>query len=138
MPTMSEIVAPTLSAAEGGDSGVVRAIDRISSLAGFIASIALGGMAIVVCYEVISRYVFNSPTTWVTEVSTYLFVAVSFLGLAEAQRANAHIQVELLVDRLGKEQRAFIELIGLWIGMLVVTIATWHCARFTYLEYLND
>ena len=114
---MSEIVAPALHAPDADDLGVVRAIDRISASAGFIASVALAIMTIVVCYEVISRYVFNAPTTWVTEVSTYLFVAVVFLGLAEAQRANAHIQVEILVDRLGKEQRAFVELVGLWLGV---------------------
>jgi tripartite ATP-independent transporter DctM subunit len=135
---MSEIVAPALHAPDADDLGVVRAIDRISAFAGFIASVALAVMTIVVCYEVISRYIFNAPTTWVTEVSTYLFVAVVFLGLAEAQRANAHIQVEILVDRLGREQRMFIELVGLWLGVLFATIAAWHCARFTFLEYLHD
>ena len=128
---MSEIVAPALHAPGAGDMAVVRAIDLISASAGFIASVALAIMTIVVCYEVISRYLFNAPTTWVTEVSTYLFVAVVFLGLAEAQRANAHIQVEILVDRLGREERAFIELVGLWLGVLFATIAAWHCARFT-------
>ena len=135
---MSEIVAPALHAPDADDLGVVRAIDRISASAGFIASVALAIMTIVVCYDVISRYIFNAPTTWVTEVSTYLFVAVVFLGLAEAQRANAHIQVEILVDRLGRQQRAFIELVGLWLGVLFATIAAWHCARFTFLEYLHD
>ena len=135
---MSEAIAPASNIGEAGSLGAVRAIDRISSIAGFIAAVALAGMTVAVCYEVISRYIFNSPTTWVTEVSTYLFVAVAFLGLAEAQRANAHIQVELLVDRLGKEQRAFVELIGLWLGVLFVTIAAWQCARFTFLEYSND
>ncbi|MET0653228.1 MAG: TRAP transporter large permease subunit [Hyphomicrobiaceae bacterium] len=135
---MSEITAPALHAAATDDLPVVRIINRISASAGFIASVALAIMTVVVCYEVISRYIFNAPTTWVTEVSTYLFVAVVFLGLAEAQRANAHIQVEILVDRLGKQERAFIELVGLWLGVLFATIAAWHCARFTFLEYLHD
>src|SRR5262245_38999485 len=135
---MSEIAAPALHAPDAKDLAVVRAIDRISASAGFIAAVALAIMTLVVCYEVVSRYLFNSPTTWVTEISTYLFVAVVFLGLAEAQRANAHIQVEILVDRLDAEQRAFVELVGLWLGVLFATIAAWHCARFTFLEYLHD
>lgn len=135
---MSEIVAPALCPPDSGQSAVVRAIDRISSFSGVVASAALAVMTVIVCYEVISRYIFNAPTTWVTEISTYLFVAVVFLGLAEAQRANAHIQVEILVDRLGKENRAFIELVGLWLGVLFVTIAAWHTARFTFQEYIHD
>jgi tripartite ATP-independent transporter DctM subunit len=135
---MSEIVAPALHAPATDHATVVRAIDRISAFAGAIASVALAAMTVIVCYEVIARYVFNAPTTWVTEISTYLFVAVVFLGLAEAQRANAHIQVEILVDRLGPEQRAFVELVGLWLGVLFVVIAAWHSARFTFLEYVHD
>jgi tripartite ATP-independent transporter DctM subunit len=136
---MSEIVAPALHVPPAAENApVVRVIDRISAFAGLISSVALAAMTLVVCYEVISRYVFNEPTTWVTEVSTYLFVAISFLGLAEAQRANAHIKVELLVDRLAPDTQNFLELIGLWLGVVFSTVAAWHCARFTFLEYVND
>ena len=136
---MSEIVAPALHASGAGENApVVRVIDRISIFAGFIASLALAAMTLVVCFEVISRYVFNEPTTWVTEISTYLFVAISFLGLAEAQRANAHIKVELLVDRLAPDTQKFLELVGLWLGVVFATVAAWHCARFTFQEYIHD
>ncbi len=119
-------------------SAVVRGIDRLSEAAGFIAAISLAFLTIIVCYEVIARFVFNAPTTWVTEVGTYVFVAIVFLGFAVAQRANAHIQVEVLVDRLSKEKRAFIELVGLWLGILFISIAAWQTARFTFLEYVHD
>ena len=119
-------------------SAVVRGIDLISALAGFVAALALAAMTIIVCYEVVLRYLFNSPTTWVTEIGTYLFVAVVFLGLAEAQRANAHIQVEILVDRLSAQNRKFAEVVGLWLGLLFVVATAWHSARFTFLEYVHD
>ena len=111
---MSEVQAAPLAAGapELDRSTVVRTLDRISAAAGFISSIGLAAMTLIVCYEVVSRFVFNSPTTWVIEIGTYLFVAIVFLGLAAAQRANAHIQVEILVDQLDKNRRAFIELIG--------------------------
>ena len=124
--------------AAGSASTVVRGIDLISGLAGFVAALALAAMAVIVCFEVVSRYLFNSPTTWVTEIGTYLFVAVVFLGLAEAQRANAHIQVEILVDRLSARNRNFVELVGLWLGLLFVVATAWHSARFTFLEYVHD
>jgi tripartite ATP-independent transporter DctM subunit len=119
-------------------SPVVRAIDRLSQAAGFVAALLLTILTAIVCFEVVSRYVFNAPTTWVTEIGTYLFVAIVFLGLAAAQRANAHIQVEILVDRLDARKRAFVELIGLWLGLIFVTVTAWHTARFTWLEFVND
>ena len=118
---MSEVhgLALTQEAPQLDKSAVVRGIDKLSEASGFIAAISLAFLTIIVCYEVISRFVFNAPTTWVTEIGTYVFVATVFLGLAVAQRANAHIQVEVLVDRLNKENRAFVELIGLWLGVLL-------------------
>jgi tripartite ATP-independent transporter DctM subunit len=137
---MSEVQAAPLAAGapELDRSTVVRTIDRISAAAGFISSIGLAAMTLIVCYEVVSRFVFNSPTTWVIEIGTYLFVAIVFLGLAAAQRANAHIQVEILVNQLDKNRRAFIELIGLWLGVFFFVITAWHTARFTFLEYVHD
>ena len=133
-----QAVPLTVGVPELDRSPVVRGIDKLSAFGGFISAIALGVMTAIVCYEVVSRYVFNAPTTWVTEIGTYLFVATVFLGLAAAQRANAHIQVEILVDRLNKEQRNFVELVGLWLGVLFVIVTAWHTARFTFLEYVHD
>ncbi len=134
----AQAASPSTGALEQKQSALVRGIDSISALSGFVAALALAAMTAIVCYEVGSRYLFNAPTTWVTEIGTYLFVALVFLGLAVAQRENAHIQVEVLVDRLGKPQRNFIELIGLWLGLLFVVVSAWHTARFTFLEYVHD
>ncbi len=119
-------------------SGLGRTIDALSDTSGFVSALALLGMTAIVCYEVISRSVFNEPTTWVTEISTYVFVAVVFLGLASAQKANRHIQVEILVGQLSPEWRARAELVGLWTGLAFMAVATWQMARFTFLEYVHD
>src|SRR5690606_25999458 len=63
---------------------------------------------------------------------------VVFLGLASAQKANRHIQVEILVSQLSPEWRARAELVGLWTGLAFMAIATWQTARFTFLEYVHD
>ena len=78
-------------AKEQRSSPIAGTIDVLSDAVGIISALALLGMTAIICYEVILRSVFNSPTTWVTEISTYVFVAVVFLGLASAQKANRHI-----------------------------------------------
>ncbi len=118
-------------------SPVIRGIDRLSDLGGFVGALALVVMTSVVVFEVISRYVFNEPTSWVTEIGTYLFVAIVFFGMAPAQRANAHIQVEILVDAVPKPWRTRLELVTLWLGLVFVVFAAWHTARFTFLEYVH-
>ncbi|MGE0715777.1 MAG: TRAP transporter large permease subunit [Alphaproteobacteria bacterium] len=133
---------PHSEAAEGmppaGRPGLVRAIDAISDLGGLIGALALAAMTAIVVYEVASRYLLNAPTTWVTEISTYLFVAIVFLGLGAAQRANAHVQVEVLLNSLSPAWRVRLEVATLWLGLMFVVFSAWHTARFTFLEYVHD
>jgi hypothetical protein len=62
--------------------------DRAGLVSGFVSGLGLLVIAAIICWEIFSRYVLNAPTTWVTEIATYLLVAVAFLGLAAAQRAT--------------------------------------------------
>src|SRR5690606_18626594 len=133
--------SPQIAKERAGDfdrTPVVRAIDRLSDAAGLISALTLFAMIGIVCYEVTSRYLFNAPTTWVIEVSAYLFVAVVFLGLAAAQKANAHIQVEILLARLQPARRAQCETVAHWIALFFVAVTAWQMIRFTISEYVYD
>ncbi len=110
---MADVNVESVDNSEGANpaSRIGRLIDVLSDSTGIISVLALFGRTAIVCYEVVSRSVFNEPTTWVTEISTYVFVAIVFLGLAPAQKANRHIQVEVLVSQLRPEWRARVELV---------------------------
>ena len=66
--------------------------DQAGKFSAMVSGLGLLAIAGIICWEVFARYVLNEPTTWVTEIATYILVAVSFLGLAAAQRARAHVQ----------------------------------------------
>lgn len=118
-------------------AGVVATIDKLSAASGALAAGLLALFTAMVGYDVLARFLFNAGTTWATEVGTYLFVGLVFLGLAEAQRANAHVQVEILVDRLSPERRRFAEVTGLWLSLFFVLVCAWQAARFTWGEFVN-
>ena len=100
---MSTVQAVPLITADLDRSAVIRTIDAISASAGFIAAIALAVMTVIVGYEVVSRSVFNAPTTWVTEISTYIFVGIVFLGLAERRGAAGDLANVYRAVRLGRQ-----------------------------------
>lgn len=56
----------------------------------------LGVMAAMVIANVIARYGFGFSWTWVEEVSRYLMIWASFLGLGPALRVGGHIAIESL------------------------------------------
>ncbi|MDF0749572.1 TRAP transporter large permease subunit [Marinobacter sp. 71-i] len=129
----------TLEKREPTDSPhpISRSIDGLCSLAGIISAAGLLIMTGIICFEVISRYFFNSPTSWSIEIATYIFVAIAFLGLSVAQRSGSHVQVEILVSRLDGPRRTQVELSACWISLFFVGVAAWQMAKFNYREYVN-
>jgi tripartite ATP-independent transporter DctM subunit len=92
-------------------------------------------MVLIISYEVISRYLFNSPTSWVTEYSLYLFVGVSFLAAGYAHVEESHIRVEMLVERLPEKIRSTFLQVSAWVGLLFTILAAWQMCLFVVSEY---
>jgi tripartite ATP-independent transporter DctM subunit len=116
----------------------VRAVDALSNLTGAASALAVLAMACIVCYEVFSRYVLNSPTYWVTEIATYTLVGVTFTGLASAQKAGSHIRVELVLGSVSEPIRDRMILIADWLGLFVAIFAAWQMIAFNYREFVHD
>lgn len=117
------------------------AIDRIvtpiSEKVGLVCGVGMFAMVLMISYEVVARYVFNAPTSWVTEYSLYLFVGTSFLGTAYAQLTDCHIRVEIFLDTLNPLRRQYFELVAAWIGLLFAIVASWKMGFFLWSEYVG-
>lgn len=71
----------------------------INSLVAFIGnsiSILMPLIALVVAFEVFSRYLLDSPTIWAYDLSLFLSSYLAALGGAFAQQKQAHINVDIL------------------------------------------
>jgi TRAP-type C4-dicarboxylate transport system permease small subunit len=84
-----------------------RAIDRFGYV--FAAGIVLA--AAILLLEVFLRYIFNSPTIWAHETTTFLCgIAFVYGGLYCAAR-NSHIRVVLIYDQLSPRWRRIMEIV---------------------------
>lgn len=96
-----EVAGADGKAADGSHaSKSVRIIDALSDLTGTASAAALLVMTGIICFEVFSRYVLNEPTYWGSDIATYVLVGMTFMGLAQVQKAGDHVQVELLLSPL--------------------------------------
>lgn len=50
--------------------------------------------------QVVSRYVFENSLSWSEELGRYIFVWITFLGMAAAFQSKAHIALDFLVSLL--------------------------------------
>ncbi len=102
-----------------------RQICRASSLIAWIIFIA---MAISVI-EVFSRYLFNSPTSWVHETVVFLVSVAFSIGGPVAMARDKHIRVRMIYDALPASRRNYLDILNSLITLI-------FCAGFAYAAYL--
>lgn len=62
--------------------------------------ILLSAMVLTVTWQVVSRYLLSSPSSWTEEVARYLLIWIGMLGAAYAFRTRMHIGLDLLPKKL--------------------------------------
>jgi len=76
-------------------------------------------------YEIVCRYVFDSPTQWSQDFSIYLMIWCAFLGLMPTDMAGQHIRIDVWYKRLSVRPQILLELF-VYVSMAVfAAIATW-------------
>lgn len=80
--------------------GVVSSlVDRLTTLGLTIGSLCLAGIALSYLYEIVSRYVFNAPTSWASDLVTYLLCWSIFFVIPSLTRKKAHVAITILTDQ---------------------------------------
>ncbi|UOD50118.1 TRAP transporter small permease [Orrella daihaiensis] len=73
------------------------------------------------------------------EFAGYCMGASAFLALAYTLRANEHIRVTLIVDRLGHKQQQFTVRLAASLAVILSGYLAWHFVKLTYVSWkLND
>ena len=88
---------------------MVRAIDAVSTAAGWLAGWFIVPMTVAVMYEVIARYAFRAPTRWSYEVSYMLYGAQFMLAAAYTLLKGGHIRTDVLYERWSARTRATVD-----------------------------
>ncbi len=57
-------------------------------------------MVTIIFTQVVSRYAFGKPLSWSEELGRYIFVWMSFLGMAVAMHKGSHVALDILVNKL--------------------------------------
>ncbi len=89
---------------------ITDAIDAVNGAVGnFICYWSVIAVA-VYYYEVIARYVFNSPTNWAHESMFLMFGMQYLISGAFALREDAHVRVDVLYQYLSRRKQAALDL----------------------------
>jgi TRAP-type mannitol/chloroaromatic compound transport system permease small subunit len=81
-------------------------------------------------YEVLARYVFNSPTNWVHESMFLMFGMQYLLAGAFAYREDQHVRVDVLYTRFSPRGKAIADLVTSIFFFIFAGTMLWTGARF--------
>nr|WP_296086442.1 TRAP transporter small permease [uncultured Blautia sp.] len=77
-------------------------------------------MVVVGTYQIITRFVFNNPSTISEELLTYTFAWMAIFSSAYVFGKRDHMRMTFVADKLPKEQRKILEII---IELLIIAFA---------------
>ena len=90
-------------------SSTKSALRRVTGNMAMLSEWVLLAMTVIVFYDVVMRYIFNSPTTWALEMSEYMLVFMAFIGAAEMQRQKANIKMDFLYLKFPPDMRRYVD-----------------------------
>ena len=103
-------------------------VDRVNEWVGKYVSWLVIPLTVVVTYDVILRYIFDSPTIWAWDIAVQILATIAILGGGNALLVGAHIGIDVLVERLSPRKRAIIGLITYVFFFFSVGILLWKTA----------
>lgn len=106
---------------------IKRFLDRITSSFTMLSGVALIFMLLQISVDVFCKYVFNTPLLWTMDVvASYMMVAIVFLPLAEVERKNSHIRVELLIQGMSYPVRRVMVTFSTIVTIVYFSALTWR------------
>ncbi len=86
--------------------------NKLVKYSGYLASALFIAIGFIISYEVIMRYLFNSPTIWVNEVSRFLQIWATYLALTYSFHKQDFTRITVIYDRLNKNGKKILDFIS--------------------------
>ena len=110
-------------------------IARAASVAGLLAGFATLAIVLLVSYDVAMRYFFDQPQLFVDELASFLQVLLIFGGAAATFRTGGHVRVDLLTGHIRPAVRAWLRVITLLLGAVLLVVVIWVTTQSAMTAY---
>lgn len=110
--------------------------NKINKILGSFLVVLLALMVLSVLWQIFSRYLMNSPSSFTEELARYLFIWIGILGAAYASGQQTHLAIDILPPKLNPVNRIrlriFINVLIILFSLTVLVIGGGN------LVYVND
>lgn len=107
-------------------------VDRIIEFAAVLAGVGVVFVMISICFDVISRRLLNMGQEWPIEYTEYALLYITFLSTAWVLKKEAHVKMDLLLNRLKPRNQALLNTATSIIGAMLCLIMAWFGVLVTW------
>ena len=90
----------------------------ITRILNALSGISFLAMVILTCWQVITRYILQNPSTWSEELVGYLFAWMSLLGASLVTSERGHMNIPVIVERFNTNTQKALNCLGELIAFL--------------------
>lgn len=106
----------------------VDGVGKLTDATGMFAAYLMIPLVVVFLIEIVSRNVFNAPTTWAYGTCFIIGGIAAVLGFAYAMKEGAMVRIDIIYARLQEKTKCILDLILYLILFLPLTIGgSYHC-----------
>ncbi|SFP90965.1 TRAP transporter small permease [Tranquillimonas alkanivorans] len=112
-----------------------RVHDAISFIGFACGAGALGLIVVIYAYEVTMRYFFIAPTTWASDLVTFLLLLSVFLVIPWLTKEGGHVAVTLVPDLLPRRAGTALLRLGFFAGAVACFWSGWISLQENFVLY---
>lgn len=111
-------------------------MNKLNKFLEYFLAFLMALMLLSVCWQVVSRYVLSSPSSFTDELARYLLIWIGLLGGAYASGKGMHLAIDLLPTKLKGKSKSRLQII-IHTLILIFVLCTFVLGglRLVYITY---
>jgi len=105
--------------------------EKVIILMSLIAGILLSFLMLAISYAVFMRYLFSMPVPWITEVSSYILLFITFLGAPRLLMKDGHVRVDIVTKNLKGRKKIMLDVTTSALGAFTCLVIFYYSALVT-------
>jgi TRAP-type C4-dicarboxylate transport system permease small subunit len=107
---------------------------KVDKILFWILVVLMAFMVLNVLWQVASRYLLQSPSSFTDELSRYLLIWVGLLGASYVTGQKMHLAIDILPSKLeGKKERNLSVFINISVALFAFFAMVWGGANLVYI-----
>lgn len=111
--------------------------ENLDKIIGWLLIFLMGSMVLNVTWQVLSRYIFQNPSSFTDELSRYMLIWLGMLGAAYVAGQNQHLAIDIVLRKLeGRAKMKLQILINVLIMVFAIAAMILGGSNLVYITYL--